>query len=122
MRGQLPEFSKFKLPIERRFEQSRLDNFRNWILYSIYKDKSSTKQELVASLEKTFRPSYMPTSFNEFRVGTGVDFENDFSDLIQPLIAEAYLVETNGAYSLTSKGKTFIKDTVDTLRYKETEL
>jgi predicted transcriptional regulator len=73
-------------------------------------------------LEKTFRPSYLPSAFNEFRVGAGVDFENDFSDLIKPLIDEAYIVETNGAYSLTSKGKTFIKDTVDTLRYKETEL
>jgi cation diffusion facilitator family transporter len=122
MSGQQPEFSKFKLPIERRFEQSRLDNFRNWILYSIYKNKLCTKQELVASLEKTFRPSYLPTSYNEFRVGTNVNFENDFSDLIKPLINEAYIVETNGAYSLTSKGKIFIKDTVDTLRYKETEL
>ena len=122
MKGQQPEFSKFKLPIEKRLEQLRLDNFRNWILYSIYKDKLCTKQELVASLEKTFRPSYMPAAFNEFRVGAGVDFKNGFSDLIKPLTDEAYIVETNGAYSLTSKGKTFIKDTVDTLRYKETEL
>ena len=122
MNGQQPEFSKFKLPIEKRFEQARLDNFRNWILYSIYKGKLSTKQELVDSLEKTFRPSYMPAVFNEFRIGTGVDFEDNFSDLIKPLIEAAYIIETNGVYSLTSKGKTFIKDTVDTLRYKETEL
>ncbi len=122
MSGQQPEFSKFKLPIEKRLEQARLDNFRNWILYSIYKDKLSTKQELVCSLEKTFRPSYMPAVFNEFRIGTGVDFEDNFSDLIKPLIEAAYIIETNGVYSLTSKGKTFIKDTVDTLRYKETEL
>jgi hypothetical protein len=51
-----------------------------------------------------------------------VDFDADFSDLIKPLVDVAYIVETNGAYSLSSKGKTFIKDTVDTLRYKETEL
>ena len=122
MKGQQPEFSKFKLPIEKRFEQRRLDNFRNWILYSIYKGKLSTKQELVDSLEETFRPSYMPAVFNEFRVGTGVDFEDNFSDLIKPLTEEAYIVLTNGVYSLTSKGKTFIRDTIDTLRYKETEL
>jgi divalent metal cation (Fe/Co/Zn/Cd) transporter len=60
MSGQQPEFSKFKLPIEKQFEQRRLDNFRNWILYSIYKGKLSTKEELVDSLEKTFRPSYFP--------------------------------------------------------------
>ena len=76
----------------------------------------------MVSLEKTFRPSYMPAVFNEFRVGTGIDFEDNFSDLIKPLIEEAYIVETNGVYSLTSKGKTFIKDTVDSLWYKETEL
>ncbi len=99
-----------------------MDNFRNWILYSLYKGKLSTKQELVDSLEKTFRPSYIPAAFNEFSVGTDVDFDADFSDLIKPLIDEAYIVETNSAYSLTSKGKTFIKDTMDTLRYKETEL
>jgi cation diffusion facilitator family transporter len=122
MRGQQPEFSKFKMPFEKQIQQRRLDNLRNWILYTIYKDKLSTKQELVSSLEKTFRPNYMPAAFTEFRVGTGVDFENDFSDLIKPLTDEAYIVETNGVYSLTSKGKTFIKDTVDTLRYKETEL
>ena len=74
------------------------------------------------SLEETFRPSYMPAVFNEFRVGTGVDFEDNFSDLIKPLTEEAYIVLTNGVYSLTSKGKTFIRDTIDTLRYKETEL
>ena len=66
MSGQQPEFSKFKSPIEKRLEQRRLDNFRNWILYAIYKGKLSTKQELVDSLEKTFRPSYLPAAYTEF--------------------------------------------------------
>ena len=122
VKGQQPEFSKFKLPFEKQIEQHHLDNFRNWILYSIYKEKLRTKQQIVDSLEKTFRPSFMPAVFNEFRVGADVDFEDNFSELIKPLIDEAYIVETNGAYSLTSKGKTFIKNTVETLRYIETEL
>lgn len=122
MKGEQPEFSKFKLPIEKRFEQFRLDNIRNWILYTLHTSKSRTKQGLVDSLEKTFRPSYFPAAFNEFRLGTDIDLEEDFSDLIKPLVDDAYIVEAKGAYLLTSKGKMFIKDTVDTLRYKETEL
>jgi predicted ArsR family transcriptional regulator len=96
------------------------------LLKKIDERSNSTRQTSVANelemreIKIGFRQNH--SICKQFRVGTGVDFEKDFSDLIKPLTAEAYLAETTGVYSLTSKGKTFIKDTVDTLRYRETEL
>jgi cation diffusion facilitator family transporter len=121
-RGEKPEFSKYKLPFEKAISQRRLDNFRNWILYAIHNNKLSTKIELVKSLETTFRPSYMPAVFNEFTTGRSVDFEADFPQIIKPLIDEGYVVESECCYKITEKGKTYLKDTIDTIRYRQTEL
>jgi cation diffusion facilitator family transporter len=122
MRGEKPELSKYKLPFEKQISQRRFDNFRNWILYAVQNEKAQTKAELVASLEKTFRPSYMPAVFNEFTTGREADFERDFPVLAKSLIDDGYLLEVEGKYVLTGKGKTFLKDTIDTMRYKQTEL
>jgi cation diffusion facilitator family transporter len=121
-RGEKPEFSKYRLPFEKAISQRRLDNFRNWILYAIHNNKLSTKIELVKSLETTFRPSYMPAVFNEFTTGRSVDFEADFPQIIKPLIDEGYVVESECCYKITEKGKTYLKDTIDTIRYRQTEL
>jgi len=121
-RGEQPEFSKYKLPFEDNIEQRRLDNFRNWILYAIHNEKLSTKTELANSLETTFRPSYLPDVFTEFTAGRNVDFEKDFSDIIKPLIDEGYVAENECCYKVTEKGKTYLKDTIDVMRYRQTEL
>lgn len=123
MKGQEPEFSKYKLPFEEQRGQHRMEGFRNWILYEVYQNKACTKEEIITTLEKTFRPSYLPDLFTELRVGQNVDFKMLFPELIKPLIEECYLIEhDDGTYSLTSRGKTYIKDTVDTIRYRQTEL
>ncbi|MCW4001136.1 MAG: cation transporter [Candidatus Bathyarchaeota archaeon] len=122
MRGEKPELSKYKIPFEKQIATRRSANFRNWILYAIQDEKAHTKTQLVDSLEKTFRPSYMPDVFNEFTVGRGMDFNEEFDALIKPLLDEGYLTQVDGKYALTSRGKTFLKDTIDTIRYRETEL
>jgi len=121
-RGEKPEFSKYRLPFEEEISQRRLNNFRNWIIYAIQNEKLSTKAELVKSLETTFRPSYMPPVFTEFMTGRGVNFEQDFPRLIKSLIDEGYVVESDCCYKVTEKGKTYLKDTIDVMRYKQTEL
>jgi Co/Zn/Cd efflux system component len=121
-RGEQPEFSKYKLPFEKEIAKRRLDNFRNWIIYAIQNEKLSTKKELVDSLEKAFRPSYMPAVFNEFTTGRGVSFEEDFPEIIKPLIDEGYITESDCCYKVTDKGKSYLKDTIDVMRYKQTEL
>lgn len=122
MKGHQPEFSKYKLPFEEQIGQRRMDSFRNWILYAIHHDKLTTKPQIVSSLEKTFRPSYLPELFTEFTVGRGINFEEIFPELTIPLREQGYLSENDGAYIITSKGKTYLKDTIDTVRYKQTEL
>jgi hypothetical protein len=121
-RGEKTEFAKYKLPFEKQISERRLDNFRNWILYAIQNSKIGTKTELVKSLETTFRPSYMPAVFNEFTTGRGVNFEADFPKIIKPLIDDGYVMESECCYKITEKGRTYLKDTIDTIRYRQTEL
>ena len=73
-------------------------------------------------MEKTFRPSYLPKVFAEFTAGKEFDFEDNFDVIMEPLVAQAYVLETNGAYALTENGKHYIKNTINSARYKETEL
>jgi Co/Zn/Cd efflux system component len=122
LKGQKPEFSKFKIPFEKQIEQRRMDYFRNWTMYSIDEDKLCTKQEIVASLEKAFRPSYIPQLFTEFTVGKNFVFESNFVSIVKPLIDEGYMVENDGIFTLTDKGKAYIKGTIGKIRYKQTEL
>jgi cation diffusion facilitator family transporter len=122
MKGQKPEFSKYKLPFEEQIGQRRMDNFRNWTLYSIRNGKLCTKQEIATSLEKAFRPSYLPELFAELHIGKNVDFEENITEITAPLIEQGYLAEDNGKYWITDKGKTYIKGTINRLRYKQTEL
>jgi Co/Zn/Cd efflux system component len=123
MKGQEPDFSKYKLPFEDQRGQRRMQGFRNWMIYEVYQNKHCTKEELIASLEKTLRPTYLPELFTELRVGRNVNFQEIFPELIAPLIEQCYLNQhSDGIYTLTSKGKAYIKDTVDMIRYKQTEL
>jgi cation diffusion facilitator family transporter len=118
MRGEKPDYSQFKLPFEKQIGIRRLENFRNWVLYLVKNEKQCTKQAIVESLEKTFRPSYMPAVFSEFTMGKDFDFETHFDDIVQPLIENCYIQETNGTYYITDSGKTFLKDLMETAKYR----
>ena len=122
MMGFEPEFSKYKLPFEKHIEKRRMDSFRDWVMYAIDEDKISTKQEIIESLEKTFRPVFLPQIFSEFVVGSSFSFQSSFDDIIKPLSDEALLTMSNDAYHLTKKGRAYIKSTVSKIKYKQTEL
>ena len=122
MKGQKTEFSKYKIPFEKQIGERRMDNFRNWVMYTMQQKKQVTKQELVDSLEKTFRPNYMPQLFTEFTAGREFDFEDNFEGIVKPLMDAGHIAETDGTFTLTESGKAYIKGTVNSLRYKETEL
>lgn len=111
LQGSAPEFSKFKLPFEKQITQRRTNIFQHWIMHTIHNDKLRTKSEIVASLEKTFRPNYIPAVFTEFMAGIDVNFEANFVELIAPLLNEGYLTEKTGRYKLTGRGKQYIKNT-----------
>ena len=122
MRGFEPEYSKYKLPFEKQIEKRRMDSFRDWIMYAIQEDKVYTKQEIIESLEKTFRPVFLPQIFSEFVVGGSFSFQSSFDDIVKPLTNEAYLTTNNDTYYLTKKGKAYIKSTVSKVKYRQTEL
>lgn len=118
LKGEEPDYSQFKLPFEKEIGVRRLENFRNWVLYLVKNEKQCTRQAIVISLEKTFRPSYMPAVFSEFTMGKDFDFQASFEEIVQPLIENCYLQETDGVYSVTDSGKTYLKDLIDTARYR----
>ena len=122
LRGRQPELSGYKMPFEKQIGQRRMDNFRNWIMFAIHEGGVKNQEEIVGSLEKTFRPNYMPEVFSDFVVGQGFHFDSNFTEIVKPLMDDSYLLFDNGVYSLTDKGKAYIKRTVSTLRYKQTEL
>jgi cation diffusion facilitator family transporter len=121
IKGEKTDFTKFKLPFEKEIEQRRFEAFRNWILYAVHEDKISTKTEIIDSLEATFRPAYIPRLFSDFTVGKMFDFETHFDRIIQPLTEETYLIEKNGAFTLTTAGKAYIKGTISSSRYKRSD-
>lgn len=118
MRGEKPDYTQFKLPFEKQIGARRMETYRNWVLYIVKNEKACNKQAIAASLEKTFRPSYMPAVFSEFTMGKDYDFEANFDAITQPLIKNCYLQETDGSYSLTDSGKTYLKDLIDTAKYR----
>ncbi len=122
MKGKEPDFSKFKLPFEEQIGIKRMETVRNWILYSMHKENLQTKQEIIGSLERTFRPKYVPALFAEFAVGKKFDFESNFSELMTPLLQEEYLRENEGAFVLTDKGRGYIKNMLSSARYRQSEL
>ncbi len=63
------------------------------------------KDELVNSLERTFKPKYIPIlSEFEFSLGAGFDFEKEFDNLIEPLLDKKLLVKKDDTFILTKEG------------------
>ncbi|MGD6809694.1 MAG: cation diffusion facilitator family transporter [Candidatus Bathyarchaeia archaeon] len=118
LKGEKPDYSQFKLPFEKVISNRRMETYRNWVLYIVKNEKHCNRQAIVASLEKTFRPSYMPKVFSEVAMGKDFEFSENFDQIIQPLIETCYLQETEGSYCLTESGKTYLKDLIDTAKYR----
>ena len=87
IKGEATDLSKYKIPLEKHWHLSKLETFKIWILYLIKEDNLSTKEELINSLERTFKPNYIPVlSKYRFNLGEEFDFEKEFKNLIKPLL------------------------------------
>lgn len=121
-KGKEPDFGQYKMPFEDKIKSNREETFRNWILYCVYKNNPCNKQAIVASLHKTFRPSYLPAIFSEFTVGKDYDFEGRFVELVKPLLVEKYLRElAEGGFELTELGQVHMQVVLANLRYHQFE-
>lgn len=120
IKGEQTNFSKFETPLEKHWHLSKLETFRTWILYSIKEINLNTKEELINSLERTFKPKHTPI-IGEFRfaLGRGFDFEEEFDNLIKPLLEEKFIVKKGKNFILTEDGKSRVSRIFQNIRYRQ---
>jgi len=122
IKGEETDFSKYEIPLERHWHLSKLETFRTWVLYSIKEDNLNTKEELINSLERTFKPEYIPI-LSEFRfaLGKGFDFEKEFDNLIKPLLEEKFIIKKGKNFILTEDGKSRVGRIFKSIRYRQSK-
>jgi cation diffusion facilitator family transporter len=122
IKGEETDFSKYEMPLEKRWHLSKLETFRTWILYSIKEDNLNTEHGLVSSLERTFKPKYIPIlSEFKFGLGKGFDFEREFGNIIKPLLDENFLIKRDETLILTQEGKNRVDRVFKNMRYLQSE-
>jgi hypothetical protein len=121
MRGEELDLSGYRFPLESSWRKGRLETFREWILYSVKEEKLRKKDEIIDSLERTFRPQYLPI-VSEFKIGgEPFDFNLEFHNLVQPLLEKELLAVEDSDFSLTDQGRRWVADSSRTLRYRRNE-
>jgi Co/Zn/Cd efflux system component/predicted transcriptional regulator len=118
MRGKPVDLSSYEMPLEKQWQLSKLETFRTWILYSVNEERLSTKDEIIASLEKTFKPEYVPI-LSEFRfsLGKGFDFRESFDTLIEPLLKERLLIQREKEFIITDEGRDRVNRMIKNTRF-----
>ena len=118
--GEEIDFSKYKMPLEKHWRLSRLETFRAWILYSVKEDNLTTKEELVKSLERTFKPKYA-SMLSEFRfsLGKDFDFKKEFSNIVKPLLKKGLIVKKDRNFILIEDGRKQVDKIFKSARYHQ---
>jgi len=122
VKGEEIDFSKYKMPLEGHRHLSRLETFRAWILYSMKEDNLTTKEELIKSLERSFKPKYTYI-LSEFRFRPAIDinFEKEFDDIIKYLLEENFLTKNGENFALTEDGRKRVDRIFKKIRYLQSE-
>jgi len=122
IRGEETDFSKYEIPLEKHWHLSKIESFRIWILYSIKKDNLKNKEEIINSLEETYKPGYIPIlSEFKFNLGEGFDFEEKFNDLIKPLLDKKLLIKEENKFIITKAGKDRVDKVFKSIRFHQNE-
>jgi hypothetical protein len=118
IKGEDVDLEKYEVPFESHWRMSKLETFRTWILYSVKELGLKTRNELVTELTCTFKPEYIPilTEF-KFRLGEGVDFEESFDALVNPLLDNGLLEKNEGEFLITDKGEKRITELTRNIRF-----
>jgi cation diffusion facilitator family transporter len=118
IKGEDVNLEKYEVPFEGHWRMSKLETFRTWILYSVKELGLKTRTELVTELTCTFKPEYIPilTEF-KFRLGEGVDFEESFDALVNPLLDNGLLEKNEGEFLITDKGEKRITELTRNIRF-----
>jgi Co/Zn/Cd efflux system component/predicted transcriptional regulator len=120
IKGEETDLSKYRMPFEKQWHLSKLETFRVWILYSIKEERLKTKGEIISSLEKTFKPEYVPV-LSEFRfsLGKGFDFNESFNTIMEPLLDEHLLIQKNEELILTDEGRNRVNRMIKNARFRK---
>ena len=121
LKGDQLDLTKYRLPMEESWQRGRPEIYREWILYSIEEENVRTKDEIVASLERTFQPQYFPIVSASKTGGKPFDFNLEFHDLVQSLLEKKLLAEKGNDFELTDIGRRWVADSSRTLRYRRSE-
>jgi Co/Zn/Cd efflux system component len=118
IKGEEVNLEKYEVPFERHWRMAKLETFRTWILYTVQELKLKNRHELVSELERVFKPKYVPilTEF-KFSLGEDFDFEESFDVLIKPLLENGFLINQNGGFLITNKGRKYVTKLTKNLRY-----
>jgi Co/Zn/Cd efflux system component/predicted transcriptional regulator len=120
MKGEEINLSKYEVPLEKEWQLSKLQTFRIWTLFSIVEEKAKTKEEIISSLERTFKPQYVPIlSEFGFSLGKGYDFNGSFDMLMKPLLNERLLIQDKGEFVVTDQGRNLVNRMVKNIRYRQ---
>jgi hypothetical protein len=84
------------------------------------KDNLTSRDEIINSLEQTYQPKYIPilTEF-KFTLGEGIDFKENFDDLMHPLLEKEWLIERDGQFILTKTGKERVDRIIRIMRFHQ---
>lgn len=114
------DLSKYVIPLEKGWQQSKLETFRIWILYALKEGKNKTKGEIITSLKNIFQPEYVPiVSEFRFSLGKGFDFNQSLDMLLEPLIKWNLIVQINNEYLITEEGRNYIKRKIQNSRLQK---
>lgn len=122
IKGEEIDFSKYEIPFEKKWHLSKLETFRSWILFSVKEDDLKNRNELVTALERTFKPRYVPIlSEFKFSLGEDFDFEEEFDNLIKPMLDEKLLIKEENKFILTGEGKKRVNKVFSSMRYHQSK-
>ncbi len=120
LKGEAPDLARYPAPLEKHWEQSKLESFRGWILYAVTEQHLRTKKELIEALNRVFKPGYLPL-LNElsFDLAGGIDFEREFDALIEPLLTQKLLLRDGDTFLLTRDGERSVRRIIEHMRYHQ---
>ncbi|HUI01106.1 MAG TPA: cation transporter [Nitrososphaerales archaeon] len=112
------DLSRYGLPLESPWRRGRLETFRDWILYSLRDEDVMKEQEIIGSLESTFGHRYFPLMTVPKEGADAFDFAQHFQDLVHPLVDDGLLVEREGGFRLTKRGRQWIDNESKVARFR----
>lgn len=118
VKGEKIDFSKYEVLFEKRWRMSSHYSFQFWVLYLI-REGSMGRDEIIAALERTFRRTYIPILSEFDFAAAGVDFEEKFDELVQPLLDQDMLENRNDLFVITRTGRQYVHSTLRGMRYHQ---